>query len=622
MSEATETKPKKKRALVIQGDGAPEPVERTAGSGDIIDATLARAHQHVADAKEEKPSPKRVERTDAAAAPSFTDELKAAGISMHPGNVDDKTALAKFPTPAKQILYFPLKALRESPTNPRKTYAKMEQLVASVKSGGMLVPLIVRPIVREGDQPFIYEIVAGHRRFRAAKEAGLKEVPCDVRELTDAQVTEIQITENLQRSDLTDLEEAETYETMRDVHNYSVDQIATKIGVSKATVYSRLKLLALCPEARKALADGLLPASVAVPLARLPTHKLQASALKTMKERWTFEGADGVRETIGVRDAVQFLQREFCRSLKGASFSLKDETLVAEAGACSACPKNTANGKPGLFDDLKGAGQTCTDVACFESKAKANWKRTAEKEEKRGAKVLSLDEGEKLYAYGQLAYQAKYVELDAKNHADPKKRTWGELLELLPADAAPARVVAADKSLEPHSLVDREALVKALAESKGFKWAETEVDRATSLKEERPAEREKRQQVELREQSMHLAIAKAASAYAKDVKDDPLWRLLANSQASTYANPEVLNALGWEDLEHITSGKATVAECVRFVIIKTLLSDHDADYSEGYPESLKRWTKTHGADVADIEKAQGAAAEAEKLMKGSKKGKA
>ena len=616
MSEP-ETKPtKKKRTLVIQGDGAPEPVERTAEAGERID---------VADAKEEKPSTKRVERTDAAA--SFADEVKAAIHEQLHGEdgAGNEAALLKFPTPAKQILYFPLKALRESPTNPRKTYAKMEQLVASVKSGGMLVPLIVRPIgpiVREGDQPFVYEIVAGHRRYRAAKEAGLKEVPCDVRQLTDAQVTEIQITENLQRSDLTDLEEAETYETMRDVHNYSVDQIATKIGVSKATVYSRLKLLALCPEARKALADGLLPASVAVPLARLPTHKLQASALKTMKERWTFEGADGVRETIGVRDAVQFLQREFCRSLKGASFSLKDETLVAEAGACSACPKNTANGKPGLFDDLKGAGQTCTDVACFESKAKANWKRTAEKEEKRGAKVLSLDEGEKLYAYGQLAYQAKYVELDAKNHADPKKRTWGELLELLPADAAPARVVAADKSLEPHSLVDREALVKALAESKGFKWAETEVDRATSLKEERPAEREKRQQVELREQSMHLAIAKAASAYAKDVKDDPLWRLLANSQASTYANPEVLNALGWEDLERITSGKATVAECVRFVIIKTLLSDHDADYSEGYPESLKRWTKTQGADVADIEKAQAAAAEAEKLMKGSKKGKA
>lgn len=611
MSEAMETKPKKKRSLVIQGDGAPEPVERTAAAGETVD---------VADAKQEKPSPKRVERTDAAA-PSFTDELKAA-IGVDPDGAGNEAALVKFPTPAKQIAYFPLKALRESPTNPRKTYAKMEQLIASVKSGGLLVPLIVRTIAREGDAPFVYEIVAGHRRFRAAKEAGLKEVPCDVRELTDAQVTEIQITENLQRSDLTDLEEAETYETMRDVHHYSVDQIATKIGVSKATVYSRLKLMSLCPEARKALADGLLPPSVAVPLARLPTHKLQASALKTMKERWAFEGADGVKETIGVREAVQFLQREFCRSLKGASFSLKDETLVPEAGSCSACPKNTANGKPGLFDDLKGAGQTCTDVGCFESKAKASWKRTAEKEEKRGAKVLPIDEGAKLYAYGQLGYQGKYVELDSKNHADPKKRTWGELLELIPPEQAPTRIVAPDKALEPHALVDREALVKALAEVKGFKWAETEVERSSDLKEEKAEDREKRQGAEAREEAMGIAVAKAASAYAKDVKDDPVWRLMAIGLTASFAGAEVMKALGWEDTDRITEGKATVAECVRFVIVKSVLSDRDADYSEGYPESLKRWVKSQGADVVEIEKAQAAALEAEKLMKGSKKGKA
>jgi ParB/RepB/Spo0J family partition protein len=614
MSEATETKPKK-RKLVIQGDGAPESVERTAGSGEKVDAD--DIEMAPSDIKNLLKGPKRVERTDAVA-PSFTDELKAA-IGSNPDGAGNEAALVKFPTPAKQIAYFPLKALRESPTNPRKTYAKMEQLIASVKSGGLLVPLIVRPAA-EG--MVAYEIVAGHRRFRAAKEAGLKEVPCDVRELTNAQVTEIQITENLQRSDLTDLEEAETYETMRDVHHYSVDQIATKIGVSKATVYSRLKLMSLCPEARKALADGLLPPSVAVPLARLPTHKLQASALKTMKERWAFEGADGVKETIGVREAVQFLQREFCRSLKGASFSLKDETLVPEAGACSACPKNTANGKPGLFDDLKGAGQTCTDVGCFESKAKAAWKRTAEKEEKRGAKVLPIDEGAKLYAYGQLGYQGKYVELESKNHADPKKRTWGELLELIPPEQAPTRIVAPDKGLEPHALVDREALVKALAEVKGFKWAETEVERSSDLKEEKAEDREKRQGAEAREEAMGIAVAKAASAYAKDVKDDPVWRLMAIGLTASFAGAEVLKALGWEDTDRITSGKATVAECVRFVIVKSVLSDRDADYSEGYPESLKRWTRTMGADVGAIFDAQAAADEAEKLMKGSKKGKA
>ena len=624
MSETDETKPKKKRVLVIQGDGAPDPIPRTTGEKELEHiARTAGAGERVdvSDAKEEKPSPKRVERTDAA--PSFVDQLKAAVPGLiADGEGNAAAAEQRFTAPASKIEYLPLKALRESPTNPRKTFAKMDSLIASVKSGGLLVPLIVRSKPREGYQPFVYEIVAGHRRYRAAKEAGLKEVPCDVRALSDAQVTEIQITENLQRSDLTDLEEAETYETMRDVHRYTVDQIATKIGVSKATVYSRLKLMSLCPEARKALADGLLPSSVAVPLARLPTHKLQASALKEMKDRWVVEGTDVVgSEVIGAREAIDFLQRGFCRSLKGASFPLKDETLVPEAGSCSACPKNTANGTPGLFEDLKGAGQTCTDVGCFEAKQKASWKRAAEKEEKKGAKVLSIEEGAKLYAYGQLGYQSKYVELESKNHADPKKRTWGELLDLVPADQAPTRVVAPDKSLGAHQLVDREALVKALADAKGFKWAETEVERSTELKSEKPADREKRIGAERREEAMYLAVAKAAATYAKDVKDDPVWRLMAMGLASTYANPEVLQALGWDDLERIESGKATVAECVRFVIVKTVLADRDADYSEGYPESLKRWTKTQGVDVGAIFDAQAAAAEAEALMKG-KKGKA
>lgn len=582
---------KKIRKLKIQGE---EQAERTAPSGEAVD---------VAGAVQEPPK-MQAERMDAA--PSFTDDLKAA-LGEHEPNPH---AMEKLPSPARKIEYIATSALKESPTNPRKTFAKMDELTASVKTGGLLVPLIVRPI-----REYRYEIVAGHRRFRAAKAAGLKEVPCDVRELTDAQVTEIQITENLQRSDLTDLEEAETYETLRDVHKYTVDQIATKIGTSKATVYSRLKLLALCPEARKALGDGLLPPSVAVPLARLPTHKLQASALKAMKERWVYD------EKIGAREAVDFLQRDFCRSLRGASFSLKDDGLVPEAGSCSACPKNSANAVPGLFEDLKGAGQTCTDVPCFESKQKAGWKRTAEKEEKKGAKVLTLDEGAKLYQYGQLAYQTKYVELATKNHADPKKRTWGELYDLA-GEAAPPRIVAPDKGMAVHELVDREALVKVLAETKGFKWAEAETERSASLKDEKPKDREKREASEAREEAMALAVAKAAAVYAKDVKDDPVWRLMATGLCSTFASKEVLEALGWEDVDRITSGKATVAECVRFVIVKTLLADRDVDYSEGYPESLKRWTRLMDVDVGAIFDAQAATAEAEKLMQGSKKGKA
>lgn len=584
---------KKKKLKIVE----PETVERTAPSGEAVDVSQAQP----------APVVKGVERMDA-----FAAEVKEALGEPPPENPN---ALDKLPVPAGRIVYLPLKALKESPTNPRKTFAKMEELTASVKSSGLLVPLIVRALEKD-----VHEIVAGHRRYRAAKGAGLKEVPCDVRELTDAQVTEIQITENLQRADLSDLEEAETYEALRDLHHYSVDQIAAKIGVSKATIYSRLKLLALCPEARKALADGFLPASVGVPLARLPTHKLQASALKEMKDRWTYDAGTGSKGVVGAREAIDYIQREFCRTLKGAAFPTGDETLVPEAGSCKTCPKNTATGTPGLFEDLKGAGQTCTDVGCFKLKQAAFWKRTAKKEEEKGAMVLSQEEGSKLFAFGdKVAYGSKYVELNEKNHADPKKRTWAELLESVPADKAPPRVVAPDRGLNPHHLVDREALVKVLADEKGLKWAAAEVDRSSDLKEEKAEEREKRLGAEQREEAMLLAIAKAAAVYAKDVKDDPVWRLMAMGLTATYAIPEVLKALGWDDLERIESGKATVAECVRFVIVRTVTADRDADYSEGYPESLKRWTRSLGVDVGAIFDAQAAAAEAEKLMK--KKGK-
>lgn len=540
----------------------------------------------------------------------FETELAAATAAE-----SNPHALEPLPKPASKIAYLPLKALLESPTNPRKTYARMEELTASVKSAGLLVPLIVREGPENGED---YEIVAGHRRFRAAKAVGLKEVPCDIRSLTDAQVTEIQITENLQRADLTDLEEAETYESLRDTHGYSVDQIATKIGVSKGTIYSRLKLMALCPEARQALADGDLPPSVAVPLARLPTHKLQASALKVLKDRFSYE--DG----MGARPAIEYLQREFCRSLKGAPFSLTDAALVPEAGPCSVCPKNTATGTPGLFEDLKSAGKTCTDVACFEGKAKAAWERTAEKEAAKGAEVLTPDEGSKLYQYGsQISYGSKYVELDEKNHADPKKRTWGELLESLPEAKRPKRVVVPDRDLVAHEVVDRGEIVKALAE-RGLKWAEEETGRKSktaAIAKERAARKDE----DLRRRVLGLAIEKLAAKGPGKDSLEAFWKLLGRGVAAKWTTADVAEALGYEGgskdwLEHrdrIESGKASASDALAFLVTALVFEigdTTDALYEGEYPGVVDKLLKANGIGLKEIENAQRAAAEAEALM--------
>jgi ParB/RepB/Spo0J family partition protein len=160
----------------------------------------------------------------------------------------------------------PLPDIIRSKSNPRKTFdaAKLTELAASVKEHGVLQPILVRPNGKAGT----YELVAGERRFRAAQEAGLTEIPALVRELTDTQVLEIQVIENLQRDDLHPLEEADGYRQLM-AKKYDVARIAERIGRSVKYVYDRMKLAGLVDEARKIFLDGKITAGHAILLARL-----------------------------------------------------------------------------------------------------------------------------------------------------------------------------------------------------------------------------------------------------------------------------------------------------------------------------------------------------------------
>lgn len=142
-----------------------------------------------------------------------------------------------------------LALLHPSPTNPRKTFATddMAEMIDSVKRHGILQPVLVRPWPNcydagEGQFP-AYELVAGERRYRAAKGAGLESIPALVRDLSDHEVLEIQIIENLQRKGLHPLEEAESYELMIRDHGYTADQlrIANQIDQSSAPVGANAK---------------------------------------------------------------------------------------------------------------------------------------------------------------------------------------------------------------------------------------------------------------------------------------------------------------------------------------------------------------------------------------------
>jgi len=138
-----------------------------------------------------------------------------------------------------------------------------DELVRSIQEHGVLEPIIVRPEVGG------FEIVAGHRRFAAAKKAGYSEIPAMVRQLTDQQALEIQLLENLHRSDLHPLEEAEGYRQLVAVAKYDVARIAERIGRSAKYVYDRMKLLSLTKENQELFLEGKITAGHAILLARL-----------------------------------------------------------------------------------------------------------------------------------------------------------------------------------------------------------------------------------------------------------------------------------------------------------------------------------------------------------------
>jgi len=246
---------------------------------------------------------------------------------------------------------YPLTEIDESPTNPRKAFGDLDGLADSIRAHGVLQAVTVRP---KGDR---FELVIGARRLRAAKKAGLTEIPCIVRELDDRAVLEIQIVENLQRLDVTALEEAAGFEALRTA-GVSIDQMVERTGKTRATIYARLKLCDLGKKGREALERGEMSASVALLVARLPAG-LQSQALKKLYTGITSANAEA-------------LVRRFLVPLEAGFFEPADSGLVPKAGACGPCPKRSGNARE-LYPEIKSA-DVCTDAVCFEAKQNAAWK--------------------------------------------------------------------------------------------------------------------------------------------------------------------------------------------------------------------------------------------------------
>ena len=169
--------------------------------------------------------------------------------------------------------------IRVNPYQPRKHFdeAKLAELARSVEQHGILQPLIVRPADGE------YELVAGERRLRAAKIAGLPRVPVVIRSLTDREMMEIALIENLQRQDLNPLEEAQAYRRLMEEYNYTQEQLAERVGKSRSAVANTLRLLVLHPDVRSFVAEGQLSEGHARAILGLPLEKQPDAARRAVE---------------------------------------------------------------------------------------------------------------------------------------------------------------------------------------------------------------------------------------------------------------------------------------------------------------------------------------------------
>lgn len=271
--------------------------------------------------------------------------------------------------------------LAPSKYNPRKDFGKdgLEELADSIRAQGVLTPLLVRPGVGAAE----YEIVAGERRYRAAKMAGLKTIPCLVREMTESAAREAQIIENLQRTDITALEEAAGFQALlglgtplvkalqeegsRAQAKGGVEHLAKTIGKSPRYVYARLKLLGLADPVKKALEAGKIEPSHAQELVPLKSEQ-QTSMLKRIEDQQEYGGmsVSQVREEVKYRYAEKpaaptVSAKEKARRAKELERQKKADAAWKRQQEKSAADRKrqqlvTARAIAALWPKLKGAG--------------------------------------------------------------------------------------------------------------------------------------------------------------------------------------------------------------------------------------------------------------------------
>lgn len=511
-------------------------------------------------------------------------------------------------------------AIVASKTNPRKHFDQeaLQELAESIRKHGVLQPILVRQTPGDAlaSEDFIpYEIVAGERRWRAAQLAQLERIPATVRSLTDAEVLEIQVVENLQRADLHPLEEAEGYEALMkcqhfDGRAYTAEEIAAKVGKSKSYVYQRLKLTALTEKAREAFYGGQLDASRALLVARIPAHMQELALARILPD----PGQDW-RGPLSFRQARDMLHREFMLTLKDAPFDTKmiyfgpDGKASPIGPSCAECPKRTGN-QPELFGDVDSA-DVCTDPGCFHAKTDAQGEVMANGLRTKGHEVLTGKEARKVLPSSRSQTKGGLVRLDHILNGDP---SFKELKHTLKREKVKLPVTYVQKHDRPTEFAAcvNEAAAREQLVAAGCKWAGKEKPAKGQAKPEaRPDARDR----EL-ESAIAVAVHKALrEAVREKGLDETALRALISS-LDAWVSPALVGAIGgpWKDPREYDE---PAADELQPMLIDIAFPDDD------FHEHREALARHYGVDVDSIDwqvrQERNAAGEQEKPAKKAKK---
>lgn len=342
------------------------------------------------------------------------------------------------------------------------------EMAATIKLYGVLQPILARKLPAERLQDTFedaatrhatHEIIAGERRWRAARIAGLRNIPVLIVNADAPHALVMQLVENLHRTDLTPLDEAMGILRLIEEHNYTREQAAEAIRKSRTHVFEALRLPGLCPDALLAMRQGTLKRSVALLVAQRPTPALQQEFTRKVLTGGPDNGP------LSYRAALDLARRSYMTDLAQAPFALDDAALLAKAGACTQCPKRTG-AAPELWD--KQGTDVCTDTACFADKKEAHYARITLQAKERGRKVITGAEARELMPT-EGANPTGYILLDKprKGDTEPLRKLLGEevpegkvvliespsgaMVEAVPTRAAGAVLEARGKAAKPAS---------------------------------------------------------------------------------------------------------------------------------------------------------------------------